>query len=184
MLSGGKSSPGVGWFWISTVKLMDRQMHSVQTFFALLSLFLVLEPLFSWFELMHCNKVVVWTNSISMWRMPALEPSLLPAPLGGHSAGRTRTLPSLIWSRCCSHAARAAPEGFIHTSVMFLTRPTGCRCSGELCTGLALVNQRGWIVCAAAQPASPTPLCQSPAPFSSREHCKVFNFHLKCRYCL
>lgn len=59
---------------IPAVKLMNRQMDSVQTFFffAFLSLFLDLEPLFSWFELMPCNKVVAWTNYISMSGMPVL----------------------------------------------------------------------------------------------------------------
>lgn len=140
--------------------------------------------LFSWFELMHCNKVVAWIITFPCGECQSLEPCLPPAPLGGCSAGRTQTLPLLLCSRCCSHAGRAVPEGFIDTCVMLLTRPTGCRCSGELCSGLAWVNQRGWLVCAAAQPASPTPLWQSPAPFSSWEYCKVFHFHLKCTYCL
>lgn len=66
----GKVLPEWGDPATSTVKLMNRQTDCVQTFFAFLSLFLDLEPLFSWFELMHCNKVVAWTNYTSVSRMP------------------------------------------------------------------------------------------------------------------
>lgn len=147
----------------------------MQTFFAFLSLFLDLEPVFSWFELMHCNKVVAWTNYISMSRMPVLGVLASPSCSSGRVLSwQDQNTASLVLSRCCSHSDLAAPEMLIHVSVMLLTRPTGCKSSGE----------PAWLDCPCSSfPCQPHTFVRALLRYHPGNILKCLA-HLKCRYCL